>query len=800
MRPAALLAPASAALLVLSAAVSPAPAQQAVFAPDRLTTALIPGTVLGPTDHPRLPLTMAHLWLAPDLARPSGASASLASGLKALDDASVEEAVGILSRASNEPGVLAPYGLLGLARAQLRLGRADEAVRTLRQLEGRQAVGFVREAAALVEGEALESLADDRTALAVYERLSGEKPAALDEVLMRVGRTAEREGEPAKAFGAYARVYYEMPLSAHAVLAKARLDVLQVTPTAEQSADRRRQALGRAQRLFDARMYGPARAAFAAVAPLSAGDEADLIRLRLSECDYQLKRPADARTALGPLTERGPHQAEALYYYGLSTRALGNREAYIQTMRRVADGFPDQPWAQEALNDLATRHIRADEDGQADEVLRELLARYPRGRFSERAAWKVGWRAFNAGRHDETAELFDRAAAHFPRSDYRPSWLFWSGRAHALAGRSQVAEARFALTATDYLNSYYGRLAVERLNGRTPPPRVVAQAAGPIVPPPSNGQVVRALLEIRRYEDALNEVRYAQRQWGDSSTLQATISWIYRQQGLAASGREQFTLLRGSITQMRRAYPQFIAAGGELLPRDVLSLIFPVSYWDLILKHAAARGLDPYLVAALVAQESTFVPDVRSSANAVGLMQLIPSTARTYARKLGLRYSSRLVRDPEANIRMGTAYLADKMQEFGSLHLALASYNAGERAVRRWLAARPGHPADEFIDDIPYPETQNYVKRILGTQEDYRRLYGSERTTAGQSPAPGAAEPASGESLSGPNAGESASRVQAPPPSPAPSAARPRGTTRKPARKAATGLKSSTRKRTGQRR
>jgi soluble lytic murein transglycosylase len=176
---------------------------------------------------------------------------------------------------------------------------------------------------------------------------------------------------------------------------------------------------------------------------------------------------------------------------------------------------------------------------------------------------------------------------------------------------------------------------------------------------------------------------------------------------------------------MRRAYPQFMAAGGEYLPREVLSVIFPVSYWDLIQKHAAANELDPYLVAALVAQESTFVPDIRSSANAIGLMQLIPSTARAYARKLGLRYSSALMTDPEANIRMGTAYLADKVREFGDLHLVLASYNAGERAVRRWQAERPGVPTDQFIDDIPYPETQNYVKRILGTADDYRRIYGN---------------------------------------------------------------------------
>jgi soluble lytic murein transglycosylase len=149
-----------------------------------------------------------------------------------------------------------------------------------------------------------------------------------------------------------------------------------------------------------------------------------------------------------------------------------------------------------------------------------------------------------------------------------------------------------------------------------------------------------------------------------------------------------------------------------------------MSYWDLIRKYSAANGLDEHLVAALVAQESTFVPDIRSHANAYGLMQLQPRTARLVARQLKIPYSSRLLTNPEANIRMGTKYFADKIREFGGVHLALASYNAGETPVRRWIKERPGlSDREEFIDDIPYPETQNYVKRLLGTAEDYRRLY-----------------------------------------------------------------------------
>jgi soluble lytic murein transglycosylase len=192
---------------------------------------------------------------------------------------------------------------------------------------------------------------------------------------------------------------------------------------------------------------------------------------------------------------------------------------------------------------------------------------------------------------------------------------------------------------------------------------------------------------------------------------------------IGKTGTERFQLLRGSITTMRRAYPQFLAAGGEELPRDVLQVIFPIAYWDVIRKHAAENNLDPYLMAALVAQESTFVADIRSHANAYGLMQLLPSTARQTALKMKMRYSSRVLTDPELNVRLGMMNFAQTLKAFGDVHLALASYNAGDRAVRRWMQERPGLDREEFIDDIPYPETQNYVKRILGTAEDYRRLY-----------------------------------------------------------------------------
>jgi soluble lytic murein transglycosylase len=235
------------------------------------------------------------------------------------------------------------------------------------------------------------------------------------------------------------------------------------------------------------------------------------------------------------------------------------------------------------------------------------------------------------------------------------------------------------------------------------------------VPLPPNEPTIRALLSVDLYDQALDELRYAQKAWGDSPAIQATIGWIHNRRGD----------LRAGINAIKRAYPQYMAAGGEKLPSEILKVLFPVDYWPLIRRYSAERQLDPYMIAALIAQESTFIVDVKSSANAYGLMQLLPSTGRQYARslRLGRRFSIGMLTTADTNVRMGTAYFADLMRQFGGAHYALATYNAGPNRVARWISERPGIDRDEFIDDIPFPETQNYVKKILGTAEDYRRLY-----------------------------------------------------------------------------
>ncbi|MSO45657.1 MAG: tetratricopeptide repeat protein [Acidobacteria bacterium] len=720
-----------AALVVLVALVASVAAQQtravssaAEYAPS--------GVVLLPTNHPVLSRDLSQLWLVPPDAR-SGAAPStseLTAAMKLRAKGDDAKALPVLTRASRQEGALGLYATYEMGMALLNLGRADQARKAFRSIGARRPIGYLRDAAAIGEGQSAEAMNDAPAAVAIYEGLLASRPAGLDELLFRLGTAARISGQLDRAVSAFMRLYYEFPLSEFSPKAQVELSSLPNVPAISPGSDRYRLELARAERQFVAREYAPARSAFTALAASARGDDRELVDLRVAEANYFLKQPRAARVGLRPYLTKASRQAEVLYFHALALRDLGATSDYFRVLDRVVDEFPDQIWAQEALNNLATHYLVRDDDEKADTVLRELYGKYPRSIYAERAAWKVGWRAFLKERYAETATLFERAASDFQRSDYRPSWLYWAGRAHELSSARDIAADRFALVAADYLNSYYGRLAVKRLGGRLPAPRVVSDRASTSgdapspSPSPEQATLIRALVAAGFYDHAVAELRYAQRTTGDSPAIQATLAWVSREQGLGETGQARFMLLRGAITMMRRAYPQFMAAGGEQLPREILTTIFPLAYWDLIRTHAAANRLDPYLVAALVAQESTFSPDVRSSANAVGLMQLLPSTARQQARKLNLTYSARLLTDPEANIRMGTLYFGEKLKEFGATHLALAAYNAGETPVRRWVAERPTLGLEEFVDDIPYAETQNYVKRIVGTAQDYRQLYG----------------------------------------------------------------------------
>ena len=180
--------------------------------------------------------------------------------------------------------------------------------------------------------------------------------------------------------------------------------------------------------------------------------------------------------------------------------------------------------------------------------------------------------------------------------------------------------------------------------------------------------------------------------------------------------------LAGAWLAVHRAMPDWYAR-----------LWHPLHYEEAIREHSARNALDAALVAAVIEAESGFVPDSRSGEGAVGLMQILPATARFVAE--GPRRPSPppdRLEDPSVNIAYGTRYLRYLMDRHGSLALALAAYNGGESNVRRWLddAARQGR-ALRVPDDIPFPETRRFVARVLELRGIYRRSYGDRLPEAG---------------------------------------------------------------------
>jgi soluble lytic murein transglycosylase len=678
---------------------------------------------------PRLPAAIPQIWLVPDAAAAASvpkAAAGFAFAMRLFSAAKYADALTLFNSPALADTPLAAYATFYGGLCSLNLSRAAQARAAFASVHASQASGFIVEAAIGREADTAAVQGDYASSAALYEELARLKTVSPDAVLLPLGQAHKAAGDRTGAAQAFSRLYYEFPTSDLAAVAAVELDRLEDVRPPRRSAARTALELGRAERLFSAKAYRPARQAFEALEPVASGDDAELVTIRLAECDHFLKRYRQARERLAPLTNTGSRKEEARFFSLTATRGLGAHDDYVRLARTFVAEFPNSVWAEETLNNLATHYITSDDDEQADAVFREMYARFPQGVYAERAAWRAGWWAYRHGRQQDATAFFESAVATFPRSDYRPAYLYWSARARERLGDRQGAAAVYRIATADYLNTYYGRLAFSRLQGieiaaASSPPATVPPPVAAAAPP--TAELIRLLIALGLYEQARDELLYAQRTWGDTPVVSSTLGWVYNKLG---------DLLRG-IVHMKRAYPQYMSEDGNRLPAEALKVIFPLDYWPLIKKHSLANNLDPYLVAALVNQESAFDAAVKSSANAIGLMQMLPSTGRQYARKLGLkRYSTASLTRPETNVQLGTAYFADVLRRFGDVPRALASYNAGERRVYQWDAERPGLEVDEYIDDIPFRETQTYVKRILGTTEDYRRLYGD--SASGEKP------------------------------------------------------------------
>ena len=176
---------------------------------------------------------------------------------------------------------------------------------------------------------------------------------------------------------------------------------------------------------------------------------------------------------------------------------------------------------------------------------------------------------------------------------------------------------------------------------------------------------------------------------------------------------------------MRRNFAGLATTGHPSIPRAFWEMLYPFAWRAEVAQAAQRAGVDPLLVAAVVREESSYYPRAVSRAGARGLMQLMPGTAQPMAAVRGWSFrGGDLLDEPAANIELGASFLAGLLREFGDPRLALAGYNAGPRRARQWWQARRSDDVEVFVEEIPFDETRHYVKRVMLSWEEYRRIYG----------------------------------------------------------------------------
>jgi soluble lytic murein transglycosylase len=232
---------------------------------------------------------------------------------------------------------------------------------------------------------------------------------------------------------------------------------------------------------------------------------------------------------------------------------------------------------------------------------------------------------------------------------------------------------------------------------------------------------VRELATLLMFEAALEELNELTNPHKPTPEFWYQLSQLYH---LLGDYTKPIRLIQRVVYHAREKHSE--------VPLAVWKISYPLNYWPLIQRQAAARKLDPYLIAALIRQESVFDPESLSVANAIGLMQVIPATGRMIARKLKLtEFTPDMLYEPETNLAIGTYYLAQLLKKLdGNLVLALAAYNAGEKAAGGWWRKHPSGDLAQFIENIPYPETRNYIKQVWSNYNNYRLIYSGQGTYA----------------------------------------------------------------------
>jgi soluble lytic murein transglycosylase len=656
----------------------------------------------------------------------AGALAWLVVGYARTLDHDYGKAIDPLNRAKAGASELGDYVAYYLGDAYLKTAHNAEALSTLADFSKNFPDSLLVRDADLVYANALleEGRAQEAAAL-----LQKERAPVRGDVELAVGRAYEAAGDSQKAASAFRNVYFNLPTSFEADVAGTELRKLGISGDI---AERRT----RADLLFKARHYSDAAHDYKDLVEEVSPANRPEVQLALAGALEKSDRSHDARqilTAMG--VQNGDAEAERLYLLSETERSTSDEEAVQRTLNELRQFGPASPWLEQALFSAGNMYLLKRDYDRAIDYFRELQERFPNGGRASYAHWKAAWLSFRQGRTDEARQEFEQQIALYPDSAEIPAALYWRARLAEEDGNPAMAQAFYQKLTDRFRNYYYAEFGRQRLKGlprgggptEAPPhyallDRVASlSTAGKITatdPPDDNLRFERArLLSNGGLADAaVRELQAAASQEG-GTWAPPEMARVYQDGGRYDRG----------IEIMKRTTPNYFAVDIPDLPRPYWEALFPKAYWTDLRKYSLLNGLDPYLVASLIRQESEFNALALSRANAVGLMQLLPKTGKTVAKQVKLKgYSAPQLYTPAVNLELGTRYFKEMVDKYnGQFEYALAAYNAGTDRVGDWLGQGHYRDPQEFVESIPFTETREYVQAILRNANVYRQLYGT---------------------------------------------------------------------------
>ena len=667
--------------------------------------------------------------------------AAFALGVHHLERKRITPAVESFRRPEIDATELSGFALFYIAR-ELETSKPGEARDALAGLEASHPDFPLMDEVRLLYARLLKANGEREEAIRILgPSTQSADDAALGDALDELSKLFIGLGRHRDAVDVLETLYYELPRHKRANNGGRRLTGLRKKLPEVEPARYYELGMKRAGILMEQRRYRDAYDGYASLLQrYRKVADVDLVRLRMAVSQYRRRR-LTASVANFKRVTSDALAPEALYYRAQVARRLRRQKTQLARVSELETRFPHSKWTAAALVRLADHHESNDELDEALARFNQVMKQFPLGEHTLEARWRVHWNDYRSGRFDEAARGFEESARERPRAGELARLLYWAGRAYQQAGELERADALYRQVMLGYQNSYYGRRALEHLSemeGRRSSIATIEDARKGIdlsdamsVQRVERQQRIAELLAVglpkRALEDAEAAVDSArpERANRDDPAFHMMAAWIHFSEGRPLQ----------TIITIREAFPFHVSATGDLLPRGVWKLLYPLLYREHVEHYASARGLDPFLVAALMRQESTFNPRVRSRAGARGLMQLIPATGRQVARQERRRYSTRELYNPEINIRYGTRYLKDVLARFnGRVDYALASYNAGPHRVKRWTGMDMTIDPEIFIEEIPFDETRSYVKLVLRNEMLYRRLYGGAEVAAAAAP------------------------------------------------------------------